>query len=82
MHGNVWTWCQERYKNYSQRQGEKALEDKEDSLSINSQEGRVLRGGSFDDRPVSVRSAHHFRSVPANRDAHVGLRPARTFTAD
>jgi formylglycine-generating enzyme required for sulfatase activity len=82
MHGNVWTWCQERYKNYSQGQGEKAIEDKEDTLSINTQESRVLRGGSFNDRPVDVRSATRHRDVPALRNDTVGLRPARTFTAE
>jgi formylglycine-generating enzyme required for sulfatase activity len=82
MHGNVWTWCQEGFKNYSQRQGEKALEDKEDNLSINMQEGRVLRGGAFYHRAEAVRSAYRDRNVPAVRTAAVGFRPARTFAAD
>jgi formylglycine-generating enzyme required for sulfatase activity len=82
MHGNVWTWCQERFKNYSQGMGEKAIEDKEDNLSIKIQEGRVLRGGSFADLAVYVRSAARSGNVPGARNSPVGFRPARTFTAD
>jgi formylglycine-generating enzyme required for sulfatase activity len=82
MHGNVWTWCQEKFKNYSQRKGEKASEDKEDTLSINMQETRVLRGGAFSTRAGYVRSAYRYWDVPANRLYNVGFRPAGTFTAD
>jgi formylglycine-generating enzyme required for sulfatase activity len=78
MHGNVFTWCQEQYN--PQPQGEQADEDKEGSLSINPQESRVLRGGSFISRPVLVRSAYRARSVPTYSNDNFGLRPARTFT--
>src|SRR5262249_51652916 len=47
MHGNVYTWCQESYKDYPAPKDGGAVEDKEDGLSINPQTGRVLRGGSF-----------------------------------
>ena len=47
MQGNVFTWCQERYESYPQGKGEETEEDKEDILSINTQNSRVLRGGSF-----------------------------------
>jgi formylglycine-generating enzyme required for sulfatase activity len=82
MHGNVFTRCQERYKNYSQEQGKEAVEDKEDLLSINALESRVLRGGSFSAQAVDVRSAHRYWAVPSDRSNYVGFRPARTFTVD
>jgi serine/threonine protein kinase/formylglycine-generating enzyme required for sulfatase activity len=80
MHGNVWTWCQEKMNDYPQGQGKQPYEDKEDDLTINSEHPRVLRGGSFDLHAVSVRSARRDRDVPAGRRSFVGFRAARTFT--
>jgi hypothetical protein len=40
---------------------------------------RVLRGGSFNNQAVDVRSANRNRNVPTNRNGSVGFRPARTF---
>jgi formylglycine-generating enzyme required for sulfatase activity len=80
VYGNVWTWCQEEYKNYPQGQGEKPDEDKEDNLTINSEHSRVLRGGSFTYPAVDVRSAYRLGNVPAYRHIVVGFRAARTLT--
>jgi formylglycine-generating enzyme required for sulfatase activity len=82
MHGNVWTWCQERYQNYPQGKGEKADEDKEDTLSITNDARRLSRGSSFNNRAVLVRSAQRWGNVPAVRENYVGFRPARTFTTE
>jgi formylglycine-generating enzyme required for sulfatase activity len=79
MHGNVWNWCQERYKGYSAAKGDEAIEDEEDDLSIGTA-SRVLRGGSFDGLASFVRSADRVSSVPTNRDNSNGFRPSRTFT--
>jgi len=79
VQGDVYTWCQERYKNYPQGQGEKPEEDKEDIYSINNQNSRVLRGGSFSDHSSYVRSALRNFNAPANRYTNHGFRPARTF---
>jgi serine/threonine protein kinase/formylglycine-generating enzyme required for sulfatase activity/energy-coupling factor transporter ATP-binding protein EcfA2 len=79
MHGNVFTWCQERYRNYPSNQG-KQLEDKEDILSIDNQYSRVLRGGSFAIHASDVRSSDRSSNGPANRYAGDSFRPARTFT--
>jgi serine/threonine protein kinase/formylglycine-generating enzyme required for sulfatase activity len=78
MQGNVYTWCQERYKGFSQNQG-KLSEDKEDDYSINTQNSRVLRGGSFIDLASFVRSSYRLPNVPALRTNGFGFRPARTF---
>jgi formylglycine-generating enzyme required for sulfatase activity len=79
MHGNVYSWCQESYKNYPTLSN-RAFEDKEDILYINSTNSRVLRGGSFNDHASYVRAAYRLRYVPASRSDDVGFRPARTIT--
>jgi formylglycine-generating enzyme required for sulfatase activity len=79
VHGNVWNWCQERYKLYATAKQGTALEDIEDGVSILSTNRHVLRGGSFDFRAVFVRSADRSWNVPTYRSQGIGLRPARTF---
>jgi formylglycine-generating enzyme required for sulfatase activity len=79
MHGNVWCWCQERWKDYAQAQGGKPTEDIEDILDAKDGESRVLRGGSFVDIPLFVRSAVRTDNGPAYRGNLLGFRPARTF---
>jgi formylglycine-generating enzyme required for sulfatase activity len=80
MHGNVWTWCQEKYQNYPLPQGEKAIEDKEDILSIKVSDDSLLRGGSFHAQDLNVRSAFRHRESATGRLPDVGFRLARTFT--
>jgi formylglycine-generating enzyme required for sulfatase activity len=80
MHGNVWTWCQERYRPYPEGEEGKVFEDTEDILPINNQDYRVLRGGSFTSLASNFRSAYRGGLLPTNRDDVVGFRPARTFT--
>jgi formylglycine-generating enzyme required for sulfatase activity len=79
MHGNVYTWCQERYQDYLRTQGSEAIEDKEDILDIKESDSRVLRGGSFYMPASDVRSADRITCVPAVRLYNAGFRPARTF---
>lgn len=79
MHGNAYTWCQDRHQDYAAAKGEEASEDKEDDLGIDSKEGRELRGGAFNNHAVYARSANRYWVVPTHRSADVGLRPARTF---
>jgi eukaryotic-like serine/threonine-protein kinase len=78
VQGNVFTWCQERYKAYPIGKGDEA-EDQEDGLVVISTDSRVLRGGSFANQASSVRSARRNVTVPTNRDNLFGFRPARTF---
>jgi formylglycine-generating enzyme required for sulfatase activity len=79
MQGNVYTWCEERYESCPRGQGEGRKEEKEDTYSINNQESRVLRGGSFSYPTWLVRSAYRNRDVPTYRGNFVGFRPARTL---
>jgi serine/threonine protein kinase/formylglycine-generating enzyme required for sulfatase activity len=79
MHGNIYTWCESRYKEYRKGDGEEAIEDNEDISDIDIEEDRVLRGGSFNNLPVNLRSAYRARYAPMVGTSSVGFRPARTF---
>jgi formylglycine-generating enzyme required for sulfatase activity len=80
MHGNVFNWCQDNYEgDYAVPKGGNTLEDKGDSLQIVSTHVRVLRGGSFINLAVNVRSALRDRSTPTDRYSYVGFRPATTL---
>jgi hypothetical protein len=79
MHGNVWCWCQERYKPYPESQESGQIEDIEDALIIDNKEFRVLRGGSFSCLPVYVRSANRGFNAPTIGLKDFGFRVARTL---
>jgi formylglycine-generating enzyme required for sulfatase activity len=70
MHGNASEWCQDTFK---------GTVGKDDSLRVNDAQDRVLRGGSFMDQAVNVRSAYRVGAVPTNRSNNMGFRVARTF---
>jgi formylglycine-generating enzyme required for sulfatase activity len=78
MHGNVWTWCQDRYGPYPEAGGDEPVVDGEDKDTADA-ESRLLRGGSFISYAVYVRSASRYRFAPAFRSDNFGFRPARTF---
>jgi len=67
MHGNVWEWCQDGY-----RQDYQSL-DADDPLSSDGSE-RVLRGGGWYNRPSHCRSARRNASGPATRERFNGFR--------
>jgi eukaryotic-like serine/threonine-protein kinase len=79
MHGNLMCWCQDSDKVYARARGEEALEDNEDELKVSNPVSRVLRGGSFYNSSLVVRSARRHVNVPANRHDINGFRVARTF---
>jgi serine/threonine protein kinase/formylglycine-generating enzyme required for sulfatase activity len=77
MLGNALEWCQEELAYY--RRGHPWTEDTEDKRDIDSRSGRVLRGASFVNLAVFVRSANRGKFAPSIRFYFVGFRPARTF---
>jgi formylglycine-generating enzyme required for sulfatase activity len=79
VHGNVFTWCQERFKADPNSKEKEVADDHEETRTI-TLEYRGLRGGSFAVYPSIVRSAFRQGVVPTYRsDGDVGLRPARTL---
>ena len=69
MHGNVWQWCEDGYNPYST--GDQ-IDPKQ--LTGQSNEYRVMRGGSWCYRPASCRAAFRFRLAPALRSNCCGFR--------
>lgn len=63
MHGNAWEWCQEVY--HAAYTTDVAVED----LTVKNQHSRVLRGGSFFNDAVNVRSAYRGNNYPDYRKA-------------
>jgi formylglycine-generating enzyme required for sulfatase activity len=77
VHGNSSAWCQEQFQSYPL--GANPHEDKEDTLTVDGQFDRVLRGGSFYDMASDVRSAQRLAAVPAIHYNLIGFRLARTY---
>jgi formylglycine-generating enzyme required for sulfatase activity len=75
--GNVFTWCQERFKAYPD--GNKVTDDTEDDLLVTNTDSRALRGGAFSDLASYVRSANRTYNVPTFWYSIFGFRLARTF---
>jgi formylglycine-generating enzyme required for sulfatase activity len=80
MHGNAEERTQSAYKEVGESDGGMTRDENEDNTDIKNTVSRVLRGGSFNDNAVNVRSAIRAWDVPADHLIHVGFRPARTFT--
>jgi formylglycine-generating enzyme required for sulfatase activity len=76
MLGNVWEWCHDVYQ---PRPKETAVDNINIQSSIISSDPRLLRGGSFTNRPALVRSANRLGYAPANRVTFSGFRPSRTY---
>ena len=65
MLGNAWEWCQDRYLTYSR--GSSFIDNNIKNLeSIDENNPRLLRGGSFLFQPAGVRSAFRFGTPRRN----------------
>jgi len=75
MHGNVWEWTQDcRHNNYVG-----APTDGNAWTTGCTENGRVLRGGSWNFNPADLRSAIRYGDYPDYRDDNIGFRLARTL---
>jgi serine/threonine protein kinase/formylglycine-generating enzyme required for sulfatase activity len=79
MHGNVWTWCPEKLRDFAATEAGKPIEDVEDTLETLDKDNRAVRGGSFADTPFDVRCGYRLTVVQTLRNNYLGLRVARTF---
>ena len=77
MHGNVWEWCEDYYGAYKDIE---AKSDKDGWLhdpfqkTKQSEERRVVRGGSWSDVAWACRAAHRRKSAPDRLYYSVGFR--------
>ena len=67
IHGNVWEWCRDGKRKYSETPQVDPTDDSEGS-------NRVIRGGSWFDVVRYVRSACRSRFVPGHRGSLLGFR--------
>jgi formylglycine-generating enzyme required for sulfatase activity len=73
MHGNAFQWCSDWY-------GEKyyAASPADDPTGPDSRSERVIRGGTWNFRPLGARSAERNKTEPDSRNCSAGFRVVRT----
>jgi formylglycine-generating enzyme required for sulfatase activity len=78
--GNVWEWCQDRFRGpYPPSKTEAGLDVEDVVTKIIDKDERVARGGSLNDAAANVRSAMRNWSRPTDSSDNLGLRVARTI---
>jgi formylglycine-generating enzyme required for sulfatase activity len=78
MHGNVWQWVEDcKHENYN---GAPPIDGAAWTTSCSQVENRVLRGGSWDSDPRSMRAADRNSGSAELRGSTEGFRLARTLS--
>jgi formylglycine-generating enzyme required for sulfatase activity len=81
MNGNVWQWVADCYRAaYREADGSEAPTDGSEWKTTGSCSRRVVRGGSWFNSPVNLRSAVRSCLAPELRHDYLGFRLARTLT--
>jgi formylglycine-generating enzyme required for sulfatase activity len=75
--GNAAEWCQDAFVSYAVGSGPKPGGGVGADLEIQDNRVRVIRGGSCNYLPKNVSSGRRNWYLPANRNFHVGFRPAK-----
>jgi formylglycine-generating enzyme required for sulfatase activity len=76
VHGNVWEWVEDCYHD-----SYKGAPADGSAVTTGSCGHRVLRGGSWDYYPSSLRSAYRGRNAPDLRSSSLGFRVARSLSS-
>ncbi len=79
MLGNMFEWCQDTYGASRPHRKGVTIDHRSIVEYISEKTPRLLRGGSFNNLPANVRSAHRNRNAPAYRSYNIGFRPSRTY---
>ena len=69
MHGNVWEWCSDLYKNNYYKNSEPV-----DPKGPATGGPRVIRGGSWNHNPIKLRSADRNKRIPGADRRYLGFR--------
>jgi len=72
MHGNIWEWCLDQW--HDNFQGAPADGSAWLDSSVNKDNKRLLRGGSWNLNPRNCRSAYRHVAHPDNRYSRIGFR--------
>jgi formylglycine-generating enzyme required for sulfatase activity len=67
MHGNVWEWCRDGYRDYTN-------ESLVDPVVESDDRYRIYRGGSWYDAAAACRSAQRGWEHPESYNTHIGFR--------
>jgi formylglycine-generating enzyme required for sulfatase activity len=79
MHGNIWQWCQESGGPYPSGTPNKPAPDEEDTGDVTARAAGILRGASYRNAPLVVRSGYrNLKFKPGQRLNSFGFRLART----
>jgi formylglycine-generating enzyme required for sulfatase activity len=78
LHGDVWEWCQNRYRPYAEVPPGQAVLDLARAPFVADDQARVVRGGSLVNRAPIVRSAARNKYEPKRAYYYVGFRIVRT----
>ncbi|MFA5553028.1 MAG: formylglycine-generating enzyme family protein [Phycisphaerae bacterium] len=69
MHGNVWEWCQDIYKNDYYKASRIV-----DPVNDGPKGSRVIRGGAWNEGPEKLRSAQRSKRIEGADRRHIGFR--------